>query len=488
MKKTICLILALLMLIPMIASCGGEGEKGGSKAIAQVEESVVPDDVVFEGETYTILCREDNAYGKYLYEITADEGATDTVNQAVYQRNRDVMDTFGLSEIKVQSIPGDWDNGDTFINTFRNSIDAGLGDFDLVMGYQAYMAQGELAQYFYNMYDVPYVSEKITEKDHYFQDFIQQMTINGQLKYMVGDYSLTYYDHAYVMYFNKQLAEEYGIGNLYEMVNEGKWTIDQCLEMAKGKWKDNNNDDWPGSEDTYGYITDMTNTTDAWHANFDIQPTQTSADGTITFDIDVNKMTNILTKMVEFKRTNDCYTYKSSSSDLMDENPLDITFKEGRALFYPATLEKASTFRGMNVDFGIIPCPMWDENQGGYYTSAQDGYSVACIPVDVKSLDKAGAVFEILSLYSNKNVVPAYYDQALKYKLTRDEDSAAMLDIIRDGFKLNFGVFYSETLDKCGMQIRNLIEQENVNFASFHASHQKGYERKLNELLKYYKD
>ena len=487
MKKLICLILCMIMMIPAIVSCtGSSSDKEGAKAKEQIAESIVPDDVTFVNEDFTILCREDNAYGKYLYEITADEGATDTVNQAVYQRNRDVMDTFGLATINAKAIPGDWGNGDAFINTFRNSIDAGLGDFDLVMGYQAYMAQGELAQYFYNMYDVPYVKKNITEKDYYFQDFIEQMTINGQLKYMVGDYSLTYYDHAYVMYFNKQLAEEYGIGNLYEMVNEGKWTIDKCLEMSKGKWKDNNNDEWPDVSDTFGYITDLPNTTDAWHANFDIQPTQTSADGTITFDTDVNKMTNILTKMVEFKRTNDCYTYKSSSSDLLEGSDLDMIFKEGRALFFPATLEKASTFRGMDVDFGIIPCPMWDENQGGYYTSAQDGYSVACIPVDVKDLDMSGAVFETLSLYSYKNVVPAYYDQALKYKLTRDEDSAAMLDIIRDGFKLNFGVFYSETLDKCGMQIRNLMDQENVNYASFHASHKKGYERKLNELLKYY--
>lgn len=165
---------------------------------------------------------------------------------------------------------------------------------------------------------------------------------------------------------------------------------------------------------------------------------------------------------------------------------VDIIFKEGRALFYPATLKKSSTFREMKVNFGIVPCPMWDEYQDGYYTSAVNNYSVACIPVDVKDLNMSGAVFETLSIYSHENVLPAYYEHALKYTLTLDMDSAAMLDIIRDGFKFNFGVFYSGTLDECGMQINDLMNQENVNYVSFHASHKKGYERKLNGLLKYY--
>lgn len=476
------------MLVPMIAACGNK--KTGEVSKSKPTGSAVGENVTFINDDFRILCRKDNILGKYQYEVAADEGATDTVSQAVYQRNRDVCDMFGLTEIVPIAIDGDWSAQDNFINKFRNSIDAQLHEFDLIMGYQAYMCGADLAQYFYNFNDVPYVGESL-DKEYYYQSFINEMTINGQLKYMVGDYSLTYYDHAYVMYFNKQLAEEYALENIYDLVNAGNWTMDKCLEMARGKWRDMNNDDWPDDVDVYGYISDIPNTTDAWHANFDVQPTSYQ-NGEIVFDADVAKMNTILETMIAFKKTNDAYFIHTSSDMTPDQIPLDKIFMEGRALFYPATLEKASNFRSMDIGFGIIPVPKWDSSQSGYYTSAQDGYSVACVPSDVDNLEKSGAVFDVLTQLSYENVVPAYYDQALKYKMTRDEDSAAMLDIIRDGFVLNFGVFYNPTLD-C-VKIRNLMgggrtngnDGDNPNFASYYESHKKGYQRALADLLKAY--
>jgi len=469
------------MLIPMIASCGEKKE--GKVAASKPKGSAVGEDVTFLNDTFTVLCREDTSYGKYEYEITADEGSTDIVNQAVYQRNRDACDMFGLAEINALAVPGDWRSKDTFINKFRNSIDAGLGDYDLIMGYQAYMAQGELAQYFYNFNDVPFVNESL-DKEYYYKDFINEMTIDGQLKYMVGDYSLSYYDHAYVMYFNKSMAEEYALEDIYSLVKEGKWTIDKCMEMAKGKWKDNNNNNWSleDTADTFGYISDLPNTADALHSHFDIQPTNKS-EGVITFDIDVGKMTSILEKMVAFKESDDTFFFYSTSDMPLDQVPLDTIFKEGRALFYPATLEKAENFRSMDIDFGIIPYPKWNETQEGYYTQAQDGYSVACVPSDAKNLKKSGAVFDVLTQLSYENVVPAYYDQALKYKLTRDDASAEMLDIIRSGFKINFGSFYTQSLG-CAIHIRELIKNNNTSYASFHESKVPAYQTNLESLMK----
>lgn len=486
MKRFLVLMLCLAMVISIFAACSSEGGGGEKvKSIQEVnEDSVIPDDLSFEGEDFTILCREDNAYGTFLYEILADESETELVNQAVYERNREVMDIFGLNDIVARAIPGDWNNAETFINTFRNSIDAGTQDFDLIMGYAAYMANAELSPYFYNFHEIPYVQETMN-RDYYYQDCVDELTINGQLKYMIGDYSLTYWDYAHVMYFNKELAESYGLDNIYDLVKEGKWTIDKCIEMARGKFQDYNNDDWPGSEDIYGYISDIPNTTDALQAHFDVHPTSRDENGTIFFNYDVNKMTNILNKMIEFKKTDDTYMEYGSSDEVKDENIYNKIFKEGRALFYPTLLSEAKGFRSMNMDFGIIPYPKWDEYQSDYLTCAAITYSVACVPADAPDLEKTGAVFDTLSYISNQKVIPAYYDKALKYKLTRDEDSAEMLDIIRAGFTVNFGDFYREALDN-GSIFREMIRWDNPNFASYHDSNIKGWNRKLENLLKCY--
>jgi len=490
MKRVLAITLCLLMLVPMLAACGGK--KGEGKAVSDLPEgSHVKEGTTFEGETFTVLCREDNAFGEFLYEIVADEGETELVNQKVYERNRQVMDIFGLAEIEARDIPGDWNSKDDFVNTMRNSIDAGIGDFDLIMSQQAYLAQGELAQYFYNYNDVPVIKETLACKDekhdhsYYYEDAVKELTINGQLKYMVGDYSLTYWDHVFVLYFNKQMAENYQLEDIYQLVRDGEWTVDKMIEMTRGKWQDLNSDEWPGEEDSFGYVSEIMNPVDAWNASFDVQPTHRDENGDIVIDYDVGKMTNILQKMIEFKGTDDVHYVQITSDQVEAENPVDKIFLEGRSLFYHATLQRAQTFRKMETDFGIVPYPKWDTNQENYYTSSQDGYSSACIPADAPNLEFSGAVFDTLSCVSKETVIPAYYDEALTFKYTRDEDSAEMLDIIRGGFSVNFGKFYNETL-RCARVFRDMVLNDNTNFASFYASNQRGYERKLAQLLEYY--
>ncbi|MBR5516145.1 MAG: extracellular solute-binding protein [Clostridia bacterium] len=490
MKRVLALILCFLMLVCLFASCTGKKKSG--EAVKELSDSShVPEGTTFKDETFTILCREDNVYGDYLYEIVADEAETELVNQAVYQRNRTVMDTFGLSDVEARAIPGDWNSKDDFVNTMRNSIDAGIGDFDLIMSQQAYLAQGELAQYFYDFNQVPVIKDTLACEDeshdhsYYYEDAIDELTINGQLKYMVGDYSLTYWDHVYVLYFNKVMAENYQLENIYDLVRNGEWTVDKMLEMAKGKWVDLNSDEWPGQEDSFGYVSELMNPVDAWNSHFDVQPTHRDENGDIVIDYDVGKMTNVLTKMLDFKATDDCAIVNTSSDDIASGNPCDKYFLEGRGLFYHATLQKAQVFRKMETDFGIVPYPKWDTNQTKYYTCSQDGYSAACVPADAPNLELTGAVFDTLSSVSKETVIPAYYDEALTFKYTRDEDSAEMLDIIREGFSINFGKFYNETI-RCARVFRDMVLNDNPNFASYYAANKPGYERKLSQLLEYY--
>ena len=203
-KIVIAVILCAAMLVPMLVSCGS----GQSDQINSNTPSVNPDetptsvpyDLKFEGETFTILCREDNAYGKYLYEILADENETELVNQAVYERNLKVEERFGI-DLTVHDIPGAWTQSNDFINTFRNSIMSGSQSFDLIMSQQAYMCDLGLSELYLNFYDIPYIKDDVNNP-YFFQDNVKELTVNGKLFYLVGDYSLTYWDHVYVLYFN----------------------------------------------------------------------------------------------------------------------------------------------------------------------------------------------------------------------------------------------------------------------------------------------
>ena len=488
-KRILAALLAVLTVLPLLVACGDKASDGGDGDGGELTktESIVGEDVKFPGETFTVLCREDNAWGEHLYEIAADEDATELVNEAVYKRNLEVEERFELEELKAYPIPGQWDVYDDFINTFRNSILSNSGSFDLIMSHQAYMAlDPALNELYYNYYELPYIKDNL-DASYYYENIVDQMTINNKLYFLVGDYSLTYWEYCYVLYFNKVLAENNNIEDLYTLVKDGKWTFDKLLELSKGKWTDLDGDSYPGEGDSFGYVSDINNTPDAFEEHFDIPLTGRDENDNVIFNVDQGKMVTMLEKFVEFKQTDDTWMKYLSSDVTIDQNPVDKIFREGRSLFYHATLERAQDFRGMETDFGIIPYPKWDEKQEGYYTHSQDGYSVAVVPMDVTNPEKSGAVLDVLTAISSETVIPAYYDMALKDKYSRDDQSGEMLDIIREGFSTSFNYFYAQALGSCGF-IRNLINQDNTNFVSFYAVQGKGYERNLKKLLEAYED
>ena len=482
-------MLVLLMVVPMLVSCTGgsndnDGPGGGGKDLEI--NTVVPEDVTFSGETFTVLCREDNAWGQYLHEIAADEDATELVNEAVYKRNLAVEERFELEKLEAYAIPGQWAVNEDFINTFKNSILAASGSFDLIMSQQAYMCDLGLSELYLNFYDIPYIREDINNV-YFFAENVSELTVNDTLYFLVGDYSLTFWEYIYVMYFNKQTVEDEKLEDIYQLVRSDNWTIDKCIEMAKGVFRDLDGNGWAGENDQFGYITDYGTTVEALFAQFDMPLSSVDENGEVVLSIDVGKTVSVLEKMIEFFDTDDVYTHHVTSSDTEDENPFTPIFTEDRALFYADTLNKAQKYRGMETDFGIIPYPMWDENQSGYYTMSMDGYSVAVVPLDAPSLEKTGAVIDLLSAISYEKVVPAYYEMALKGKYARDDESGEMLDIIRDGVRVNFGYFYHCDIDT-GRFMRVLLEDKNSNFSSYYAAQKKGYERNLRNILKTYAD
>ena len=487
-KTFIALVLCTAMLVPMLVSCSkGNVSPAVDDSPVNVDPNEtltsVPYDLKFDGETFTVLCREDNAYGKYLYEITADEGKTDPVNQAVHERNLKVEERFGI-DLVTHDIPGSWSQADSFINTVRNSVLSGSGAFDLIMSQQAYMCDPGISELYLNFYTLPYISQDINNP-YFFQDNVNELTVDGKLYYLVGDYSLTYWEFIYVLYFNKQVAESEQIEDLYQLVRNGSWTIDKCIELSKGIYRDLDGDGRKGVNDRYGYITDFENTADALFSHFDVQATGHDEEGNVVMAMDQGKMVSILEKMIAFYNTADVFTHKTSSTDI--NIPFDSIFTDNRALFYPERLTRAHNYRDMETSFGILPYPKWDEDQTGYYTQAQNAYSVAVVPRDVKNPEMTGAVLNVLSALSYDHVTPAYYDMALRDNLERDEESGEMLDLIRQGIKVNFGYFYYNELGTGGI-IRLLLNKKNSNFVSYYAAHSKGYERNLKKIISGYTD
>ncbi len=143
-----------------------------------------------------------------------------------------------------------------------------------------------------------------------------------------------------------------------------------------------------------------------------------------------------------FAKVRDMISDKSAYYQGGDSEILDI-FREGRSLFMTEVLYHANSMRQSDIEFGILPMPKYDTAQE-YYIQCADGFCVspAVIPATAANPDRSGFIVEALAEASCKMIKPEYYEVILKSKLSRDEESGEMLDIIYKNFVIDNADIY----------------------------------------------
>ena len=112
-------------------------------------------------------------------------------------------------------------------------------------------------------------------------------------------------------------------------------------------------------------------------------------------------------------------------------NGMTRMFQANCALFMWIRMADVQNLRTMEVDFGSLPIPKWDEKQARYFHSVNPYVGAAVIvPKCAPNLELTGLFIEAISAESKYLLQPAYYEVMLTTKLTRDNESAEMLDII----------------------------------------------------------
>jgi hypothetical protein len=154
----------------------------------------------------------------------------------------------------------------------------------------------------------------------------------------------------------------------------------------------------------------------------------------------------------------------------------------GRIMLFEGLLKYAAYMRDMKDDFGIIPLPKYDEAQAAYYSTPGAGINFFAVPVTVKDTECVSAVLEGLAILGHQDIIPTYYEIVLKSKYSRDEESAEMLDIIRENIIVDFGAqIYSHVVNKLN-SIGYFLAEGNENFSSFYAENEGIFIKNLEEV------
>ena len=137
------------------------------------------------------------------------------------------------------------------------------------------------------------------------------------------------------------------------------------------------------------------------------------------------------------------------------------------------------------IDFGVLPYPMYDENQKdvGYRSLQWGGF--LCIPSYVTDPDMVGDTIEMLSFYS-EDVNEAYYDRLLGKQSADTPDDRRMLKIVWDGICSEFAqAYYNVAIESRILYVMPNLTYESVepNLASYMAKWSGTVNKKISKFL-----
>lgn len=73
--------------------------------------------------------------------------------------------------------------------------------------------------------------------------------------YAISEFDTTHYDGVRTIFFNKEMAEEYKLESIYDLIYTGKWTLDKFQQMGMTVARDLNGDSVWGKGDQFGYTS-----------------------------------------------------------------------------------------------------------------------------------------------------------------------------------------------------------------------------------------
>ena len=391
----------------------------------------------FERYEYRILSRGESYALWHGTDAYAEEETGDTINDAVYKRNRTIEEKYNII---IANRPSS-----DILPSARKSIASGSDEYDIMMGPLRNFAdslsqEGMLA----DLKAAPHID---LSKPWYDQKANEQLTIANKLYVTISDIGKVDKDATWSYLFNKKLISDLSLENPYQLVRDGKWTIDKMLEMSRGVARDLNGDGEMGIEDQYGYAGETYNLYLALLSTGSEIIKKDNGDLPVYIGLDeigLTSFTKLLAMLGDKTLTLRADDHYGSGREVWGGNGImDAAFKENRVLFFDTSMARVALYRNMEADFGIIPSPKRDEAQKEYISSVSVmSTNSLSIPVTVPDMERTGIITDALAAESFYTLIPAYYDVQLKTKLARDDESSEMLDIIFAGRKFDLGLLY----------------------------------------------
>lgn len=488
MKKTISILLLFSMLLSLPA-CGNTPDSdtettddtsadGTSVEDDTSAEDIIPDNIPegtdLGGATVNIYVRGDTIDTEFDSEETGD-----IVDDAIFMRNRAIEEKLNVKLEYISNTSADfWGSQDTFKSTVKSSVLANDGSIDIAAGLSNIMPSLAREGLFVNLIrnDVPYLN---FDSPWWASGLVEELAINDRLYLASGEACLGVIKGVMCFYFNKNLASKYSLEDPYQVVLDGKWTIDKLGEMGKSVYSDLNGNGEVDEDDQFGFYFKGTVNSPGLIFSCGCKLTKRDADGVPYYDLGSEKYISLLDKIETIMQ--------QEGFEALEKNlSRDGTgfFALGHSLFMAGEFCDAETFRDMTFDFGVLPYPKFDEKQTEYYTTTRMTASLFGI-LTTANIENSAAVLEALARENYMTVTPVYFEKALKVKYSRDEVSSQMFDLIKKNVVFDLGMINAVIMNNINSDIKTETSYPSGKWASKWASKEKSVNK---AMKKFYDD
>lgn len=494
-RKWTAWLLVLALLNGGLVSCKSSDPET-TETLPQTESETETEETLYDpnlslptgmdckGLTINMLTR---GHDRFRDEMTVEEATGDVVNDAVYQRESIVEETLNIV-LDIQLSDPYYTHGSPEIAT--QLVTAGDTSYDILSCSLCAGTNHIFRNTWYNLLEIDTID--IT-KDHWMQEYLDNAIIGDGLYMITGDISYAPLRLAFVNFFNKDLVEAYALEDPYELVREGKWTLEKQREMLGEIYVDTDGNGLREPGDEFGLGTANVVTVDAYTSSFDLHMIEYDDNRTPYLAVDQERFVDAIEGIYSLLyETEGVYTYDEIFKEPGNYEHYELAnqFSKNKFVFMTNWLYAAEQdwLRNMEAEYGVIPYPKFREDQNDYYTFIHDQISGVAILSNCKNPEIAGAVLESMAYLGKKLVIPAYYDIALKGKYSRDEETREMLDLIRTSLKLDGGWIYMDKVGDLAQQTRNIIRARENNFVSAYMSKKQTYELNIEAFIAQYQE
>ena len=487
MKKLLCMLLAALMLMGTLASCATGNEttdttSNNDTTVGAEEESRevlnVPN-TRYDGTELCFLTRDEGEWS--TVEIFAEDQTTnsDNISTAVFERNDRILQAYGVTVTELKKTTSEHHS------TLTNEVAAPTGDFQAVVTNTSGSASFATNGYLWDLHSDEIEFIDLT-KSWWDRNLAEGMSIDNKLYFATGDLLTSDNDATFLIMFNKKIATDCSLPDLYALVENGQWTMEKFYEFEQQAVQDKNGDN------KITYDTDIAGfayTVDSPYCLLfagGVTMVTKDEDDMPVYGLDVELAQDIadMSKLILAKDLTVNLNEPGDGTDIVTAG--QKTFGENHALFMGEVMQCVTRVRGYDVDFGILPFPKYNEKQAGYYSMMHFTASCVSIPKSVsgENLVMVNAMIEAMAYHSVDTLTKQYYEINLKTKGAKDEQSGPMMDEILSGRICDLSYYYQWGDNAFGQLASCLLPSGSKGIASQNKKFKSSIERSITQLMK----